>query len=375
MSRLFAVALSFAFLALASKAFAYDTEKYFFGQLFVFERAESYSSNAGGRVSLLRPGGVDELHDGPTAVLVEGIIDPETVTHVRQLLANFTVSEIYFDSPGGDLFAGLELGRTVRRSKLVAIVMQDSQCQSACALAFLGGVSRQFYAKPDQIGFHRQYYIVKGKQVYGSWSKDAATIRKYLADVEATGISAEEIVATSGIANFNEEALLGRHITTNTPEVITAIARVAMQRSGLSAYELLRSACHHYDPKPGTVDDQILNKYWSMAINDMATPNPIGWSYSRCQGLAPAFREPMIVAGTKSISSGFTPEQVDKFISDRQKELKGVGEDPIVFNKTYTVETTTEGKDLDQGADSYAYYLEARKDLHDNVFKQAGTQP
>jgi hypothetical protein len=363
-----------AILAAAGQVWAYDTNKYFFGQLFVFERAEVYASNNSGRVSLLRPGGVDELHDGPTAVAVEGIIDPEAVQHVKQLLGSFPINEVYLDSPGGDLFAGLELGRTLHAAKLEAIVTQDSQCQSACALAFLGGVSRQFQAKPDQIGFHRQYYIVKGKQVYGSWAKDVATIRKYLGEVGATGITADEIVATTGIANFNNEALQVRHITTNPPEAIAAIARVAMQRSGMSAYELLRSACHHYDPKPGTVDDEILSKYWSMALNDMATPNPIGWSYSRCQGLAPAFREPMIAAGTKSISSGFTPEQVEKFISDRQKELKGVGEDPLAFDKQYTVETTTDGKDLDQGADSYAYYLEARKDLHDNVFKSAGAQ-
>ena len=50
---------------------------------------------------------------------------------------------LYLNSPGGNLQAGLEIGRQVRRAGLTTAVQADRHvCDSACTLAFAGGVRR-----------------------------------------------------------------------------------------------------------------------------------------------------------------------------------------------------------------------------------------
>ena len=78
---------------------------------------------------------------------------------------------INFDSPGGSLFGGIELGKIIRSKNFATTVgrsvkveevgllqiyeTQPGKCMSACAFAFLGGVTR--YAKAAEIGIHQFY--------------------------------------------------------------------------------------------------------------------------------------------------------------------------------------------------------------------------
>ena len=62
-----------------------------------------------------------------------------------------------FDSPGGDIYKALELGRLIRRLDLDTIQSTRLQCASACAFAFLGGVLR--YAEPASIGVHKGWFV------------------------------------------------------------------------------------------------------------------------------------------------------------------------------------------------------------------------
>jgi hypothetical protein len=52
-------------------------------------------------------------------------------------------TEIYFDSPGGVLDEGLKLGRFIRRRHIKTYTMPGSACESACAVAFLGGFMKK----------------------------------------------------------------------------------------------------------------------------------------------------------------------------------------------------------------------------------------
>ena len=55
------------------------------------------------------------------------------------------VRVVFLNSPGGNLKAGLDIGRMVRRAGLVTAVHADrSVCDSACTLAFAGGVRRHY---------------------------------------------------------------------------------------------------------------------------------------------------------------------------------------------------------------------------------------
>ncbi|WFU49151.1 SH3 domain-containing protein [Sinorhizobium terangae] len=63
---------------------------------------------------------------------------------------------VVFNSPGGNVLKAMELGRLIRSEGLPTIQSRGSECSSACALAFLGGVQR--FAQPGSIGVHRSSF-------------------------------------------------------------------------------------------------------------------------------------------------------------------------------------------------------------------------
>ena len=86
--------------------------------------------------------GMQSLRD--CAIIAEGPISSETPNQFLRFLSEDPwVSECSFivlRSPGGNLAAGIRLGRIFRANGFETVV--DSRCQSACAYAFLGGASR-----------------------------------------------------------------------------------------------------------------------------------------------------------------------------------------------------------------------------------------
>jgi hypothetical protein len=65
---------------------------------------------------------------------------------------------ITFDSAGGNPIEAMRLGRLIRTNHLSTIQLKDNgaSCESACALAFLGGKAR--YAEPGSIGVHKSSF-------------------------------------------------------------------------------------------------------------------------------------------------------------------------------------------------------------------------
>src|ERR1700694_4156912 len=84
----------------------------------------------------------------------------------RLLLRNNVIdgSWLYLDSPGGNLFEGMKLGRVIRKHSLFTTVgkinpkpkgdVLPAHCLSACTLAFLGGEFR-FWKDGSIFGVHR----------------------------------------------------------------------------------------------------------------------------------------------------------------------------------------------------------------------------
>lgn len=76
-------------------------------------------------------------------ILLAGTIQRSDVAAVTALLENpAPVREIRFDSRGGSLEAGIEIGETIRARRLATRVTAGSVCASACVYAFLGGMIR-----------------------------------------------------------------------------------------------------------------------------------------------------------------------------------------------------------------------------------------
>jgi hypothetical protein len=118
-------------------------------------------------------------------LLVENDVDCDTCRYIRAVgdIEDFTAAQfrdfikayrlegqgltVVFSSPGGDVIAGLRLGREIREQGFNTQVgfpqrlprggysMRPGDCASACTFAFLGGVER--YAEDDVIGVHRFY--------------------------------------------------------------------------------------------------------------------------------------------------------------------------------------------------------------------------
>src|SRR5687768_5163628 len=60
---------------------------------------------------------------------------------------------VVFNSQGGDLQAGIGIGKAIRLKEYWTIVSDRGVCASACGLAWLGGV-RRFLFPDARVGFH-----------------------------------------------------------------------------------------------------------------------------------------------------------------------------------------------------------------------------
>jgi hypothetical protein len=68
---------------------------------------------------------------------------------------------IVLHSDGGDLHAGLGIGKAIRLKEFVTWVGENGQCASACALAWLAGEKRLAH-RTARIGFHAAYFADTG---------------------------------------------------------------------------------------------------------------------------------------------------------------------------------------------------------------------
>lgn len=235
--------------AIASLCVAAQTGRQYSGDYYLYQRSESYSAQDGGSVSLLRPTGFDYYDPSwlPLALLIEGRLGVETLGVVRRLAEReSSIRAVFLDSPGGLLRVGIDLGKFLHERAWAITVNVGAQCHSACALAFLGGGHRKMLARPEDFSFHRQYYLVDGQPAYGDWRLDIAQIDQYLKATGTTGITAEEIVGTSGEASFTHERLRKRGLTTmSVSEHYRLVLLTAVPRT---PYEKFRVGCHAIQP-------------------------------------------------------------------------------------------------------------------------------
>ncbi len=74
---------------------------------------------------------------------------------------------VLLQSPGGNLIAGIEIGKAIHLKGFTTLVPAGSQCASACALAWLGGQTR-LMSKGARVGFHAVYTDNNGQPIVSS---------------------------------------------------------------------------------------------------------------------------------------------------------------------------------------------------------------
>jgi hypothetical protein len=98
-------------------------------------------------------------------------------------------------SPGGSVQPALAMGRSIRRWEIKTVV--DGDCVSACALAFMGGVTRS--ATPMSLGVH-QISFSDGAQLSGAASAmvSQVSVSELLIYAKEMGVDSEVIsIATA----------------------------------------------------------------------------------------------------------------------------------------------------------------------------------
>ena len=80
----------------------------------------------------------------------------DDLREIEAALRAGTGAIVSFNSPGGNVYAAMEVGRLIRRLNLSTVQPRFQECASACSLAFLGGVLR--YPEPGAIGVHKSSF-------------------------------------------------------------------------------------------------------------------------------------------------------------------------------------------------------------------------
>jgi hypothetical protein len=95
---------------------------------------------------------------GASLITVRGELDLTDAIDFMRKTSALKDAVVVLRSPGGNLLAGLQIGRTARQRGFLTVIPSLTNCSSACALAWLGGTPR-FMARDSLIGFHAAYFM------------------------------------------------------------------------------------------------------------------------------------------------------------------------------------------------------------------------
>jgi hypothetical protein len=95
-------------------------------------------------------------------IIIAGELNQGDETKFNLTAQRYTKGAVLLASPGGNLVAGIEIGRIIRLRNFVTGVAPRTRCASACALAWLGGTQR-FMSSTSLIGFHTASVVDRGK--------------------------------------------------------------------------------------------------------------------------------------------------------------------------------------------------------------------
>jgi len=144
------------------------------------------------------------VREGPALYASGPVVDDDFVRFKNALAEGGVRRVVFVNSPGGDLWTGLQIGRLIRDAGLETRV--SGYCHSACSIMFLGGRDRRFAtgypARATMIGLHgphnrmtRSIAHEAAPQIYAFYRMqmgerfDAAIVNKALYGItEASGM-------------------------------------------------------------------------------------------------------------------------------------------------------------------------------------------
>jgi ATP-dependent protease ClpP protease subunit len=106
-------------------------------------------------------------NEGNAIIFVNGDIEYGDDIKFKRMALMPDKGLVVFESRGGNLVAGLEIGRAIRLKGFDTIVLESGLCTSSCALAWLGGVNR-YLGRTASVGFHAAFRPVGGQNYVAS---------------------------------------------------------------------------------------------------------------------------------------------------------------------------------------------------------------
>jgi ATP-dependent protease ClpP protease subunit len=99
---------------------------------------------------------------GPPLITITGEFDFSDVVKFLRKTEGINDAVVILKGPGGNAVAGMQIGKAIRQKGFLTVVPSFTNCASACALAWLGGLPR-FMAQDSRIGFHTAYFMKGGR--------------------------------------------------------------------------------------------------------------------------------------------------------------------------------------------------------------------
>lgn len=181
-------------------------------------------------------------------VYLYGTIDAGAAQRVQALIQSRRIppnSDIYLNSPGGDVAAGIALGRLFRAGNMTThlgaprktatqpIVPKTSQCVSACAYAYAGGVFRWAPTGSDRFG----------SQPLPSTVTPSTDVAAYLKDM---GVNPQVFGSTpSGeVIWLNAEQMLANGLSNNGRLLPTAVNMPISNVASITITQMTREGEH-----------------------------------------------------------------------------------------------------------------------------------
>jgi ATP-dependent protease ClpP protease subunit len=161
-----------------------------------------------------------------------GPITHQSVVHFQQILDHYPSRlpkmdtrapfNLWIDSPGGNVYASMELGRLLRENQVMISILGDAQCASACILTWAGAPMRAI-APGARLIIHRPYnFTAAGGNLRASsseWQAMQADIRQYLTqmNIPATLLDAMNQVPPESSHNLTDNELSSYLMAENDP--------------------------------------------------------------------------------------------------------------------------------------------------------------
>ena len=121
-------------------------------------------------------------------VMVEGDLELTDIEAFRNKVASVGKAAVAFRSDGGSLLAGIRIGMMIRVHNFTTVVPDASQCASACAVAWLGGVHR-FLGQGAKVGFHAAYVQKSGATACGTGRADVPGKKEFGLSAQISSVS------------------------------------------------------------------------------------------------------------------------------------------------------------------------------------------